>query len=127
MTTPPRMNAYARHIFICNGRFCDPLRRAESLYHRLTFSLGELGQYDNPDRVKRGLSPCLGVCSGGPIAVVYPEGVWYHHLDEEMLDRIVEEHLKNGRPVEEAIFCRLDSAPEGQESAVRSEKAEERS
>jgi (2Fe-2S) ferredoxin len=40
----------------------------------------------------------------GPILVVYPDGVWYHHLDEELLDRIVEEHLRQGRPVLDRAF-----------------------
>jgi cob(I)alamin adenosyltransferase len=48
----------------------------------------------------------LEICTGGPILVVYPEGVWYHHVDEALLARIVEEHLKNDQPVEEAIFYR---------------------
>jgi (2Fe-2S) ferredoxin len=60
-----------------------------------------------PSRVKRGETPCLGVCAGGPIVVVYPEGVWYSHVTPELLERIVVEHLKNGRIVEEAVFFRL--------------------
>lgn len=111
MKQPPTMSPYARHILICTGRFCDPEGRSRELYRRLGFQLGELGHYDNPERVKRGTSSCLGVCAGGPIAVVYPEGVWYHHVDEALLDRIVEEHLGRGQPVEEAVFCRLEGEP----------------
>jgi (2Fe-2S) ferredoxin len=61
-----------------------------------------------PKRVKRGETPCLGVCAGGPIVVVYPEGVWYARVTPELLERIVVEHLKYGRIVEEAVFHRLD-------------------
>jgi (2Fe-2S) ferredoxin len=46
----------------------------------------------------------LGVCVGGPIVVVYPGGTWYKGVTPDLLDRIVVEHLKHGRPVEEAIF-----------------------
>ena len=59
------------------------------------------------DRVKRGETPCLGVCSGGPIVVVYPDGVWYGGVTPALLERIVVEHLRDGRVVEEAVFHRL--------------------
>ena len=111
MTDAPEMAPYARHVFICTGVYCDPLRKAERLYHRLTRLLGELGAYDNPVRVKRGVSPCLGVCYNGPLLVVYPDGIWYHSVDDERLKRIVDEHLYGGRPVEEFIFHRLTAAP----------------
>jgi (2Fe-2S) ferredoxin len=43
---------------------------------------------------------CLDRCAGGPVAVVYPEGVWYTFVDRDDIDEIVESHLKQGRPVE---------------------------
>lgn len=60
-----------------------------------------------PDRVKRGETPCLGVCVGGPIVVVYPAGIWYGGVTPALLERIVVEHFKHGRVVEEAVFHRL--------------------
>lgn len=106
----PVMSAYGRHVLICTGSYCDPEGQAARLYRRLAARLGELGRYDNPARVKRGLTPCLGVCVGGPIVVVYPDGVWYHSVDERVLDRIIDEHLRDGRPVEGYIFHRLEEA-----------------
>lgn len=103
----PHMNHYARHIFICTGRYCDPQGHATDLYAQLARLLGPLGRYENPCRVKRGTTPCLGVCSDGPIIVVYPDGVWYHHVDEMVLERIVNEHLEQNRPVAEYIFHQL--------------------
>ena len=43
---------------------------------------------------------CLDRCAGGPVAVVYPEGVWYTFIDNSDIDEIVESHLKNGKVVE---------------------------
>jgi len=60
-----------------------------------------------PTRVKRGETPCLGVCTQGPIVVVYPEGVWYSRVTPTLLERIVVEHLKHGNVVDEAVFHRL--------------------
>ncbi len=108
MDEAPDMAPYARHIFICTGEFCDPKGRAESLYAQLGHMLGDIGRYDNPRRVKRGQTPCLGVCVAGPILVVYPDGIWYHHVDEALLARIVEEHLKQDTPVKAHIFHQLN-------------------
>ncbi len=57
--------------------------------------------------VKRSEVPCLGVCTGGPIVAVYPEGVWYAGVTYVLLERIVLEHLKEGRVIEEAVFHRM--------------------
>lgn len=48
---------------------------------------------------------CLRICEQGPIAVVYPDGVWYHSVAGEVLDRIVREHLVEGRTVDEYVFA----------------------
>ncbi len=104
----PEMAPYARHIFVCVGPFCDPEGKAKRLYARLAEKLGDLGQYDNPQRVKRGITPCLGVCHSGPIVVIYPDGIWYHQVDDALLEQIIEEHLRNGRPVEEAVYHRVE-------------------
>lgn len=111
MTDAPIQAPYARHVFICTGRYCDPEGKAAQIYRALAAKLGELGDYDNPIRVKRGLTPCLGVCYNGPLLVVYPDGIWYHSVDEAVLSRIVTEHLQENRPVQEYIFHRLDHNP----------------
>lgn len=100
----PQMSPYRRHVLFCTGRFCDPEGKAARLYERLPEMLGELGDYNNPERVKRGIAHCLGVCAGGPLLVVYPEGIWYHHVDETLLKRIVDEHLRGTPPLRGTSF-----------------------
>ena len=107
----PSQAPYARHILICTGHYCDPEGKALALYNSLTRKLGNLGRYENPLRVKRGITPCLGVCYNGPILVVYPDGIWYHHVDDHLLDRIIQEHLIDGNPVEEFVFHELNTDP----------------
>jgi (2Fe-2S) ferredoxin len=101
------MEAYSRHVLVCVGAFCSPDRRGRELYDLLPTLLQREGLLFGPNRVKRGETPCLGVCAGGPIVVVYPEGVWYGGVTRALLERIVVEHLRDGRIVEEAVFHRL--------------------
>lgn len=101
------MELYSRHVLVCTGGFCSPEHRGRALYSRLAELLQRENLLFGPMRVKRGETPCLGVCAGGPIVVVYPEGVWYGGVTPNLLERIVVEHLKHGRVVEEAVFHRL--------------------
>jgi (2Fe-2S) ferredoxin len=103
----PYLEPYTRHVLVCTGGFCSPDRRGRALYSLLASLLQREGLLFGPTRVKRGETPCLGVCAGGPIVVVYPDGVWYGRVTPELLERIVVEHLKQGRVVEEAVFHRL--------------------
>jgi (2Fe-2S) ferredoxin len=101
------MERYARHVLVCTGGFCSDNRGGRAIYARLASLLQRHGLLFGPTRVKRSEAPCLGVCAGGPIVAVYPEGVWYANVTPELLERIVVEHLKDGRVVDEAVFHRL--------------------
>lgn len=104
------MEPYARHVLVCTGGYCSPSYDGRALYALLAHLLQRESLLFGPHRVKRGETPCLGVCTGGPIVVVYPEGVWYAGVTPDLLERIVVEHLKDGRVVEEAVFHRLGGA-----------------
>ncbi len=101
------MDPYARHVLVCTGSYCSPDRRGRQIYAELARLLQREELLFGPTRVKRGETPCLGVCAAGPIVAVYPEGVWYANVTPPLLERIVVEHLKNGVVVEEAVFHRL--------------------
>jgi (2Fe-2S) ferredoxin len=107
VTMRAQMEAYSRHVLVCTGNFCSPDRRGRQIYSLLASLLEREDLLFGPHRVKRGETPCLGVCSEGPIVVVYPDGIWYSAVTPQLLERIVVEHLKHGKPVEEAIFHRL--------------------
>ncbi|MCA0374762.1 MAG: (2Fe-2S) ferredoxin domain-containing protein [Gemmatimonadetes bacterium] len=111
MSHAPFMERYSRHVLVCTGGYCHENRAGRALYARLAALLQREGLLFGPTRVKRSEAPCLGVCAGGPIVCVYPEGVWYARVDDALLERIVVEHCKHGRVVEEAVFHRLHPKP----------------
>ncbi len=102
---------FHRHVFLCVGDACCTAigkPAAQAAWDKLKDELKErnLSLATGPAACYRTKVGCLRVCTGGPILVVYPEGTWYGGMTADRIPRFVQEHLIDGKPIEEWVFAR---------------------
>ena len=105
------MSYYQRHLFVClnqraNGEACCADHDAQAAFDHCKSRLKQLGLAAKGG-VRVNKAGCLDRCAGGPVAVVYPEAVWYSWVDQGDLDEIVESHLRDGQVVELVLLERI--------------------
>jgi (2Fe-2S) ferredoxin len=99
---------FQKHIFFClnqrdNGADSCAKHNAQAVFDytkKQVHAQGLSGQ----GQVRVNRAGCLGRCESGPVCVVYPEGRWYQYVDQSDIDEIIEQDLKQNKPVERLLL-----------------------
>ena len=109
VVNPAQDSYFERHIFFClnqrsGGEACCASQGAQQAFDRCKAQVKAAG-LSGPGKVRVNKAGCLDRCAGGPVAVVYPEAVWYTYVDKDDIDEIVQSHLVGGKPVERLLLA----------------------
>ncbi|MCX7664382.1 MAG: hypothetical protein N2112_02415 [Gemmataceae bacterium] len=98
---------YQRHVLLCVGDQCCSPAEGQAAWEALKSELKNKGLSlsQAPNACYRTKAGCLRVCKSGPIAVVYPEGVWYHSMTADRIPQLVQQHLIEGQPLADLVFA----------------------
>jgi (2Fe-2S) ferredoxin len=100
------IGAYGRHVLLCTGPECCTPEAGSAAWTELKGQIKDHGLGGGGNACYRSKVGCLRICCHGPTMVVYPEGTWYHGMTADRIPRFVQEHLVEGKPVEEWVFAR---------------------
>ena len=100
------IGTYQRHVLLCTGPSCCTPETGMTAWEALKKELKERNLTAGANACYRTKVGCLRICCHGPTMVVYPEGTWYQGMTAERIPLFVQQHLIEGRPVEEWVFAR---------------------
>lgn len=110
---------YSRHVLLCTGPTCCTEREGLEAWDELKKQIKKHGLDSGENACYRTKVGCLRLCESGPIATVYPEGIWYAGMSKENISAFVENHLIKGTPLKEMIVAQ-NPLPKDQASSNES-------
>ena len=99
------IGAYQRHVFLCTGPNCCTAEVGLAAWEALKQAIQDKNLGTGPNACYRTKVGCLRICTNGPTMIVYPEGTWYHGMTAERIPQFVQEHLVEGKAIDEWVFA----------------------